>query len=66
MIFNISITSIALYRKKQRYFNIPPQNILSKIIDKYYPDSKMEIIFQNQKNVYDKVKSSFSNVFSLK
>lgn len=56
MIFNISITSIALYRKKQRYFNVPPQNILSKIVDKYYPDSKINSIFENQKIVYDKVK----------
>lgn len=60
MIFNITITTIALYRQKQRYFNIPPSNFISKIIDKYYPDKKMDDIFQNQKKKYI-VQSTFSN-----
>lgn len=49
MIFNIAITTIALYRQKQRYFNIPPSNFISEVIDKYYPDKKMDNIFQNHK-----------------
>lgn len=60
MIFNIAITTIALYRQKQRYFNIPPSNFISKVIDKYYPDKKMDDIFQNQKKKYI-VQSTFSN-----
>lgn len=53
MIFNISVTIIALYRQKQRYLNIQPSNIISKIIDKYYPDNKMDSIFENQKKTYN-------------
>lgn len=60
MIFNISVTTIALYRQKQRHFNIPPSNIISEVIDKYYPDKKMDNIFQNQKKLYI-VQSTFSN-----
>jgi uncharacterized membrane protein len=60
MIFNISVSIIALYRQKQRYFDIPPSNILSRIIDKYYPDKKMDKIFENQKKLYV-VQSTFSN-----
>lgn len=60
MIFNITVTTIALYRQKQRYFNIPPSNFISKVIDKYYPDKKMDTIFQNQKKKYI-VQSTFSN-----
>lgn len=60
MIFNITISALALYRQKQRYFSIPPSNILSRIIDKYYPDEKMNKIFQNQKKLYV-VQSTFSN-----
>lgn len=60
MIFNITITTIALYRQKQRYFNIPPSNFISEVIDKYYPDKKMDTIFQNQKKKYI-VQSTFSN-----
>ena len=60
MIFNITITIIALYRQKQRYFNIPPSNFISEVIDKYYPDKKMDNIFQNHKKKYI-VQSTFSN-----
>lgn len=60
MIFNITITTIALYRQKQRYFNIPPSNFISEVIDKYYPDKKMDNIFQNHKKKYI-VQSTFSN-----
>lgn len=60
MIFNIAITTIALYRQKQRYFNIPPSNFISEVIDKYYPDKKMDNIFQNHKKKYI-VQSTFSN-----
>ena len=60
MIFNITITTIALYRQKQRYFNIPPFNFISEVIDKYYPDKKMDNIFQNHKKKYI-VQSTFSN-----
>ena len=60
MIFNITITTIALYRQKQRYFNIPPSNFISEVIDKYYPDKKMDNIFQNHKKIYI-VQSTFSN-----
>lgn len=60
MIFNITVTTIALYRQKQRYFNIPPSNFISEVIDKYYPDKKMDTIFQNQKKKYI-VQSTFSN-----
>ena len=47
MIFNITITTIALYRQKQRYFNIPPSNIISEIIDKYYPENKSDFVTHN-------------------
>lgn len=60
MIFNISISIIALYRQKQRYYGIPPQNIISKLIDKYYHDEKMNNIFENQKKLYTTI-STFSN-----
>lgn len=60
MVFNITITTIALYRQKQRYFNIPPSNFISEVIDKYYPDKKMDTIFQNHKKIYI-VQSTFSN-----
>lgn len=60
MIFNITVTTIALYRQKQRYFNIPPSNFISEVIDKYYPDKKMDTIFQNHKKIYI-VQSTFSN-----
>lgn len=60
MIFNITITTIALYRQKQRYFNIPPSNFISEVIDKYCPDKKMDTIFQNHKKIYI-VQSTFSN-----
>ena len=47
MVFNITITTIALYRQKQRYFNIPPSNIISEIIDKYYPENKSDFVTHN-------------------
>ena len=60
MIFNIAISVLALYRQKQRYFDIPPSNIILSIIDKYYPNEKIDKIFQNQKKLYV-VQSTFSN-----
>ena len=60
MIFNIAVSVLALYRQKQRYFDIPPANIILSMIDKYYPNEKMDKIFQNQKKLYV-VQSTFSN-----
>lgn len=61
MIFNIAITSIALYRQKQRYFNIAQTNFISQAIDNYYNNNKMDNIFENQKKLYKNIESTFSN-----
>lgn len=52
IIFNIILTSIALIRQKQRYFNVLNQSFIAKFLDKYYPDKKMDNIFENQVKLY--------------
>lgn len=51
MIFNISISSMAAIRQKERQDNIPPENKLESFIDTHYPDEYMNIIFANKKDV---------------
>ena len=41
MIFNMSLTSVAIIRWKDRHFNIPPKNKIEEKIDKKYNDEFM-------------------------
>lgn len=60
MLFNFSISYLALYRQKQRYLNIPATNIISETIDRYYPNQKMDLIYQNHKKLYT-VQTTFND-----
>lgn len=51
MMFNISISSIAAIRQKERQSNIPAKNRLESIVDMIYPDEYMNIVFANKKSV---------------
>ena len=41
MILNMSLTSVAIIRWKDRHFNIPPKNKIEEKIDKKYNDEFM-------------------------
>ena len=51
MIFNITISSMAALRQKERNDNIAPQNKIDEFLDANYPDEYMDKIFANKKNV---------------
>ena len=51
MLFNIVISSVAMYRQTQRLRNVQPQNKLDVFLDKYYPDEYLDKIYANKKNV---------------
>lgn len=48
MVINIIISMLAGYRQYERMKNIPADTRLEKFLDKYYPDSIMDIIFSNK------------------
>ena len=51
MIFNISISCVAANRQLERRKNIPASGILDEFLDKHYPDSYLDKIFANKKEV---------------
>lgn len=51
MIFNISISCVAANRQLERRNNIPASSKLDEFLDKHYPDSYMDKIFANKKEV---------------
>lgn len=51
MIFDISISFVAANRQYERRNNIPPEGKLDVFLDKHYPDSYMDRIFANKKEV---------------
>lgn len=48
MMFNIGISCAAGYRQNERVQEIPAKNKLDEILDKYFPDSKMDKIYANK------------------
>ena len=48
MLFNIFISCLAGRRQNERVLGIEPKNKLDELIDKYYPDSKMDKIYFNK------------------
>lgn len=48
MMFNIIISMLAGYRQYERKQNISADTTLDRFLDKYYPDSVMDIIFSNK------------------
>lgn len=54
MIFNISISCVAANRQLERRNNIPASSTLDEFLDKHYPDSYMDKIFANKKEVFQK------------
>ncbi len=51
MIFDISISCVAANRQLERRKNIPASGILDEFLDKHYPDSYMDKIFANKKEI---------------
>lgn len=51
MIFNITISSMAALRQKERNNNIAPQNKIDEFLDANYPDYYMNKVFANKKDV---------------
>ena len=54
MMFNISVSWAAGRRQNERVLGIAPKNKLDEVIDKYYPDSKMDKIYFNKITVVKK------------
>ena len=51
MLFNITISSMAAIRQKERINNIPAQSHMDAILDNMYPDEYMDAVFENKKHV---------------
>lgn len=51
MIFNITISSMAAIRQKERMENIPAQDNMDRFLDNMYPDEYMDEIFENKRHV---------------
>ena len=49
MIFNINITIFSSLRQYERRQNIPPKNRIDEFYDTYFPDEKLDDIYQNRK-----------------
>lgn len=50
MIIDCIISIAASFRQEERKEGIPPENVIAKIIDKVYPDSRMDEIYENEKD----------------
>ena len=51
MVFNISVSILAANRQEDRKDNIIASSNIDKFLDKYYPDSVMDVIYENKKEV---------------
>lgn len=51
MAFNITISSMAAIRQKERVENIPPEGEIDRFLDSMYPDEYMDEVFENKKHV---------------
>lgn len=51
MIFNINITIFSSVRQYERRKNIPAKNNIDKFYDKYFPNEKLDKVYQNRKEV---------------
>ena len=51
MIFNVTISSMAAIRQKERVENIPAQGNVDVFLDNMYPDEFMDTIFENKKYI---------------
>ena len=51
MIFNITISSMAALRQKERIEDIPADDGLDRFLDNMYPDEYMDEVFANKKYV---------------
>lgn len=51
MVFNITISSMAAIRQKERINNIPASSSVDNFLDNVYPDEYLNIVFENKKYV---------------
>ena len=51
MLFNITISSMAAIRQKERLEEIPAESNIDVFLDNMYPDEYMDEVFANKKNV---------------
>ena len=51
MVFNITISSMAAIRQKERLEKIPAENSMDVFLDNMYPDEYMDTVFANKKYV---------------
>ena len=51
MIFNVTISSMADIRQKERVENIPAQGNVDVFLDNMYPDEFMDTVFENKKYI---------------
>lgn len=51
MLFNITISSMAAIRQKERLDEIPANSSVDIFLDNVYPDEYMDQVFENKKNV---------------
>ncbi|WP_028043188.1 putative ABC transporter permease [Candidatus Stoquefichus massiliensis] len=49
MIYNMSVSALALIRSYQRHLNISPNSCISEYLDENYPDEYLEKRYQNMK-----------------
>lgn len=50
MLFDITISWMAIARQKNRFLGKEPRNVVETFLDKYYPDEFIDTIFSNKKN----------------
>lgn len=51
MVFNITISSMAAIRQKERINNIPASSSVDNFLDNVYPDEYLNVVFENKKYV---------------
>lgn len=51
MVFDLILSTYAVNRMKERHFNLPPNNRIEKIMDRYYPDERLKEIYTSVKFV---------------
>ena len=51
MMFNITISSMAAIRQKERVENVPADNRFDVFLDNMYPDEYMDTVFENKKYI---------------
>lgn len=52
MVFDISISSMAVYRQQERHNNIHARNKIDEFLDNTYPDEYLDRVYNNKREIY--------------